>query len=404
MISRAKNARTFAQAQKKRVLSALLSILLLASLLANATGAFAHASGSGALSVLGAQQSIFATSGLLRSSLYPNHSEKAGDVTLSKDAEWVAGNGTAEVALTVDGLENVLEQEVINDVLFVLDTSGSMGSAGRFKTMNGCVNEDHGLRELRSIRNNLSQTASDANALNALIQNEVTAQNITLASGTDLHTFGDVINVDPNVKIPIPSNLYPQLVAGNPGKVFANSDLYLVPMVSQFTLKATQRLWFEASTSVASTMWGIVDMGPSSYFDPAGSAVAHHYYHTDESNNRVFFEVPSPNDATEKLIHTWPSTYDHKIPSDDVAADGTHYNNMYYDTNWVPAAWTFGKNQNCYQRANVLYDSVNGFADLLLRQNAASRVAFAAFNTSARGLDLDGHAVESQGHLDFTSN
>ena len=130
-------------------------------------------------------------------------------------------------------------------------------------------------------------------------------------------------------------------------------------------------------------------------YDQISSKNLHHQYHQDELGNRISYEATT-NRATYFNIPFLYSTVGYNVYFDRQGKD------IMYDGNGMPRAWN--KYNDYYMRTHLLNDSVLKMTDYLSNKNQLNRFSFAAFNTNARGYDINNQIIESQGWTDFTSD
>ena len=307
---------------------------------------------------------------------FPSHTEASNDVTLTKDARWVTGNGMAEVELAFDGLEYVYQQSLITDFIFVLDTSDSMGR------LLGCINPEHtnyvGL--YTSSKKATKLGSGWLTTLQTLIDEAIN-------DGSLSYTYDStekIGRIDPNFRIEVPSSYYADGVSG---------PIYFVPIVATFYNVATEAAFIKqlktGPVGNSGYFWDVIDASEP-VINPPTNLAKYHIFHFEgdiATAPRSYYEFKSDNE-NYGYLYLFNNTYEDTFATGNVEE--------------APGWWDLGP--NCYTRAELLYNSTSSLADKLLTNNEDARVAFVAFNTKARGTTTTGEEVISQGWQDFTSD
>lgn len=294
------------------------------------------------------------TAGQFPSGSQAQHSYAGGNVTLSKSAVWTdAAKEHAEVTLTFDGLSQVIAEEETADVLFILDTSASMGY------QDGCINPEHFTATTLRINDNtfadygLTGYSFTANLL-PLIKTAVTSGVINQTQFNSTHILNE------NVLIPVPN--------------LVGAPLYLYPMKTDFNGYTYKTLDYTVYTQAA---WGLVDFSRSTYISTASTYYPWYWYHfkLDAGGHKVRLGYHNNGGGNGDYNPFW---------IDGTLSDGK------------PKWWDMSDN-GCILKARAEYDALSAFTDDLLTNSPDSRIAFAAFNRSAR-------QTESTEYLEFTSD
>ncbi|QIK70446.1 hypothetical protein G7062_09090 [Erysipelothrix sp. HDW6C] len=352
--------------------------------------------------------SFFLIKPVLANDSYPSQttSNISGDerVSLEKTAVWESNTNQARVDLTFDGFESVYKLAKPTDVIFLLDTSGSMGE------QSGNLNPEHEFFYMRTYHTKLNITPSMYDFFNNLILPLVVNDSGTLngtgeidiTSGEHFLTeTGYNYSVDPQIKIQIDPDDLATLFPTYP--YMDGADVHLVPRNYQGTTSSNQRLAFMSGTG--DLAWFLVDFNQpvKNYM----SEVENNVYHRDGLGSRVSYPIARlENSPTTYTNYAYQPSYVDKMELIDL--DG---NDASYDLAGVPRSWyesslnsVTGNREGSYQRVHLLYDAVAYFGNRLLTQTPESRLAFSSFNTRARGIDTVGNPVHSQDYAMFTDD
>ena|GEM_PF-6139933 len=253
---------------------------------------------------------------------YPSYTKNESNdgVSIEKTARWMNDKNKAEVTLTVDGLENTEQVSAKNDILFILDTSGSMASAGwptsaaNIRPGMGCVNSEH---RMYQVFRNVPPAGDLRTWLDAEIISRIGTDIQIISGGAANYTrLGAVIEIDPALQIKIPESYY-DINYGPFNSKLPESEFYLVPMLSSLVVRGNT-LGILANSMGAT--WAIIDTArPMSMVDPITLSLGHNYYHTDENGERIWFELPHFQRANETDILPWPTTYYTLKDHEDIA-------------------------------------------------------------------------------------
>lgn len=322
-------------------------------------------------------------------------------VSLSKNAQWTGVKNEGVVSLQFTGIDKVMGVAKPVDIIFTLDTSGSMAEAGGIVNPNRKIFSGYGNRTKLNIKS--VNYAYFKNLVLPYVESGQIEIDADLDTVTPSQTFG--VNIDPNIQISIPKEDYAILFSTYTEE---NPDLYLVPRIFKSQDGSMNKTLFSADSTKT---WMVVDFNnPTPFtttFNEGYFDIPTYAYQIDQDNNRV--SVPLSSNKQEYYNFPYYPTYNYKLPGETPMLYNLDGFEALYDEDGVPTSWSQakfidGKWEGDTQRVHLLSTAVKEFSDGVFELSDESRYGFASFNTKARGTTNVGEIIESQNYGNITTN